>query len=223
MIEIGVSLGGDRGANWGFIGRRSGGKTEIGDNVLTAAAEVEKEIVVLKRCVQHGKIMTYEGLCLNLILRTSYIIQQGLSMPFRSQIKVSASSEIKFHEPRLHLDVWRVGLRLILDESGIVRSEELRKGEGTSLPRGDKNKDFRALEITTKGCCIYYCTPYLLHHRLCSSDRFLALSLMDFTRFFSNEEVVSHVACFIENVPEGDPAQYLIAKLPFQVAKKMAS
>ncbi|KAF6163321.1 hypothetical protein GIB67_025185, partial [Kingdonia uniflora] len=53
------------------------------------------QIVVLKRYVQHGKIMTYEGLCLHLILRTSYIIQQRLSMPFRSQIRVSASSEIK--------------------------------------------------------------------------------------------------------------------------------
>ncbi|KAE8008411.1 hypothetical protein FH972_004927 [Carpinus fangiana] len=39
-------------------------------------------------------------------------------------------------------------------------------------------------------------------------------------RYFSNEEVVAHVTWFMENVPEGDPAQYLIAELLFRAAKK---
>ncbi|KAF6167730.1 hypothetical protein GIB67_017225 [Kingdonia uniflora] len=64
------------------------------------------------------------------------------------------------------------------------------------------------------------CTPHLLHHRLCSSDRFVVLSPDGLYQYFSNEEVVSHVAWFIENVPEGDPAQYQIAELLFQAAKK---
>ncbi|KAF6138786.1 hypothetical protein GIB67_000581, partial [Kingdonia uniflora] len=66
------------------------------------------------------------------------------------------------------------------------------------------------------------CTPHLLHHRLCSSDRFVVLSPDGLYQYFSNEEVVSHVAWFIENVPEGDPAQYQIAELLFQAAKKNA-
>jgi hypothetical protein len=32
--------------------------------------------------------------------------------------------------------------------------------------------------------------------------------------------VVAHVTWFMENVPEGDPAQYLIAELLFRAAKK---
>ncbi|KAF6165100.1 hypothetical protein GIB67_000684 [Kingdonia uniflora] len=188
----------------------------IRDNVLTAAAEVEKEIVVLKRCVQHGKIMTYEGLCLHLILRTSYIIQQRLSMPFRSQIRVSASSEIKelalglelsgqpflwvvclnitnslseaypdgFEENRHSREDSRVGtstkgsgslfyllllkpLRLELNygghESGILRSEEV------------KEKEMFSVDYIGDAAYIS-CNPHLLHHRLCSSDRFLVLS-----------------------------------------------
>ncbi|OVA16591.1 Protein phosphatase 2C (PP2C)-like domain [Macleaya cordata] len=64
------------------------------------------------------------------------------------------------------------------------------------------------------------CIPSVRHHRLCSSDRFLVLSSDGLYQYFSNEEVVSHVAWFIENVPEGDPAQYLIAELLFRAAKK---
>ncbi|URD82356.1 PP2Cc [Musa troglodytarum] len=40
------------------------------------------------------------------------------------------------------------------------------------------------------------------------------------SKYFSNEEVVSHVTCFMENAPEGDPAQYLIAELLIRAAKK---
>ena len=60
----------------------------------------------------------------------------------------------------------------------------------------------------------------ILHHRLSSSDRFLVLSSDGLYQFFSNEEVVAHVTWFMENVPEGDPAQYLIAELLFRAAKK---
>lgn len=64
------------------------------------------------------------------------------------------------------------------------------------------------------------CTPSTLHHRLSSSDRFLVLSSDGLYQYFSNEEVVAHVTWFMENVPEGDPAQYLIAELLFRAAKK---
>lgn len=64
------------------------------------------------------------------------------------------------------------------------------------------------------------CIPSVVHHRLSSSDRFLVLSSDGLYQYFSNEEVVAHVTWFIENVPEGDPAQYLIAELLFRAAKK---
>ncbi|KAG9460017.1 hypothetical protein H6P81_004525 [Aristolochia fimbriata] len=64
------------------------------------------------------------------------------------------------------------------------------------------------------------CIPSVVHQRLCSNDRFLVLSSDGLYQYFSNEEVVAHVAWFIENVPEGDPAQYLIAELLFRAAKK---
>ncbi|KAJ8748512.1 hypothetical protein K2173_003410 [Erythroxylum novogranatense] len=64
------------------------------------------------------------------------------------------------------------------------------------------------------------CIPSILHHRLSSSDRFLVLSSDGLYQYFSNEEVVSHVTWFMEKVPEGDPAQYLIAELLVRAAKK---
>ncbi|OAY48807.1 protein phosphatase 2C 32 isoform X1 [Manihot esculenta] len=64
------------------------------------------------------------------------------------------------------------------------------------------------------------CIPSVVHHRLSSSDRFLVLSSDGLYQYFSNEEVVAHVTWFMENVPEGDPAQYLIAELLFRAAKK---
>ncbi|KAL6008967.1 hypothetical protein ACLOJK_022194 [Asimina triloba] len=64
------------------------------------------------------------------------------------------------------------------------------------------------------------CIPAVRHHRLCSNDRFLVLSSDGLYQYFSNEEVISHVLWFMENVPEGDPAQYLIAELLFRAAKK---
>ncbi|KAG8663657.1 hypothetical protein MANES_01G236400v8 [Manihot esculenta] len=47
------------------------------------------------------------------------------------------------------------------------------------------------------------CIPSVIHHRLCSSDRFLVLSSDGLYQYFSNEDVVAHVAWFMENVPEG--------------------
>ena len=64
------------------------------------------------------------------------------------------------------------------------------------------------------------CIPSVVHHRLSSSDRFLVLSSDGLYQYFSNEEVVAHVSWFMENVPEGDPAQYLVAELLFRAAKK---
>lgn len=64
------------------------------------------------------------------------------------------------------------------------------------------------------------CIPSICHHRLSSSDRFLVLSSDGLYQYFSNEEVIAHVTWFMENVPEGDPAQYLIAELLFRAAKK---
>uniref|UniRef100_A0A1J3DP41 Protein phosphatase 2C 32 n=1 Tax=Noccaea caerulescens TaxID=107243 RepID=A0A1J3DP41_NOCCA len=64
------------------------------------------------------------------------------------------------------------------------------------------------------------CEPCIVHHRLTSSDRFLVLCSDGLYEYFSNEEVVAHVTWFIENVPEGDPAQYLIAELLSRAATK---
>ncbi|XP_078170911.1 protein phosphatase 2C family protein isoform X2 [Carex rostrata] len=64
------------------------------------------------------------------------------------------------------------------------------------------------------------CIPSVLHHRMTSGDRFLVLSSDGLYQYFTNDEVVSHVAWFMENVPEGDPAQYLIAELLGRAAKK---
>ncbi|OQU92535.1 hypothetical protein SORBI_3001G358800 [Sorghum bicolor] len=64
------------------------------------------------------------------------------------------------------------------------------------------------------------CNPAVLHHRLCANDRFLVLSSDGLYQYFSNDEVVSHVLWFMENVPEGDPAQYLVAELLCRAAKK---
>ncbi|KAK3151727.1 hypothetical protein QOZ80_3AG0249720 [Eleusine coracana subsp. coracana] len=64
------------------------------------------------------------------------------------------------------------------------------------------------------------CNPAVLHHHLCANDRFLILSSDGLYQYFSNDEVVSHVSWFMENVPEGDPAQYLVAELLCRAAKK---
>lgn len=64
------------------------------------------------------------------------------------------------------------------------------------------------------------CIPSVLHLQLSSNDRFLVLSSDGLYQYFSNEEVVAHITWFMEKVPEGDPAQYLIAELLFRAAKK---
>ncbi|XP_031124824.1 protein phosphatase 2C 29 [Ipomoea triloba] len=64
------------------------------------------------------------------------------------------------------------------------------------------------------------CMPSLRHHRLCPGDQFLVLSSDGLYQYLSNEEVVSHVANFMEKFPDGDPAQHLIEELLLRAAKK---
>lgn len=64
------------------------------------------------------------------------------------------------------------------------------------------------------------CIPAVHHHSLGPSDRFLVLSSDGLYQYLSNEEVVSQVEWFMENYPDGDPAQYLIEELLFRAAKK---
>lgn len=64
------------------------------------------------------------------------------------------------------------------------------------------------------------CEPAVHHHALGPNDRFLVLSSDGLYQYFSNEEVVAQVEWFIENYPDGDPAQNLIEELLFRAAKK---
>lgn len=64
------------------------------------------------------------------------------------------------------------------------------------------------------------CKPSLCHHRLAAHDLFLVLSSDGLYQYFTNEEVVAHVECFMRRNPDGDPAQHLIEELLFRAAKK---
>ncbi|GMH28813.1 hypothetical protein Nepgr_030656 [Nepenthes gracilis] len=64
------------------------------------------------------------------------------------------------------------------------------------------------------------CTPAVCHYRLGPRDQFLVLSSDGLYQYLSNEEVVSHVANFMEKFPDGDPAQHLIEELLSRAAKK---
>ncbi|CAM6050484.1 unnamed protein product [Sphagnum compactum] len=64
------------------------------------------------------------------------------------------------------------------------------------------------------------CNPFLHHHRLGPQDHFLVLSSDGLYQYLSNEEVVSRVQWFMQNFPDGDPAQHLIEELLFRAAKK---
>ncbi|CAK9220980.1 unnamed protein product [Sphagnum troendelagicum] len=64
------------------------------------------------------------------------------------------------------------------------------------------------------------CIPFLHHHRLSPQDHFLVLSSDGLYQYLSNEEVVCHVEWFMQNFPDGDPAQHLIEELLFRAAKK---
>ncbi|XP_076960815.1 protein phosphatase 2C 29-like [Bidens hawaiensis] len=64
------------------------------------------------------------------------------------------------------------------------------------------------------------CEPSLRHHHLCPRDQFIVLSSDGLYQYFTNQEVVSHVAIFMEKFPEGDPAQHLIEELLLRAAKK---
>ncbi|GMH26750.1 hypothetical protein Nepgr_028593 [Nepenthes gracilis] len=64
------------------------------------------------------------------------------------------------------------------------------------------------------------CTPSVCHYKLCPKDQFLVLSSDGLYQYLSNEEVVSHVADFMDKFPDGDPAQHLIEELLSRAAKK---
>lgn len=64
------------------------------------------------------------------------------------------------------------------------------------------------------------CIPSLCHHKLRTRDQFLVLSSDGLYQYLTNQEVVSHVECFIEKFPDGDPAQHLIEELLLRAAKK---
>ncbi|GAB4834712.1 hypothetical protein Ancab_032975 [Ancistrocladus abbreviatus] len=64
------------------------------------------------------------------------------------------------------------------------------------------------------------CTPSLCHYKLGPRDQFLVLSSDGLYQYLSNQEVVSHVANFLEKFPDGDPAQHLIEELLSRAAKK---
>ncbi|KAF6139841.1 hypothetical protein GIB67_009688 [Kingdonia uniflora] len=255
------------------------------DNVLTAAAEVEKEIVVLKRYVQHGKIMTYEGLCLNFILRTRLKLVRDYQLKKTCELQEHVTSKSPPKSNSLVIACKNIDHTYLIDFVGTQPRDNGELALGLELsgqpflwvvrpnitnslseayPYGFEERvgtrgkivgwapQQKVLAHSSIFCFLSHygwnstmeaticneallemirvdyigdvayisCTPHLLHHRLCSSDRFLVLSSDGLYQYFSNEEVVSHVAWFLENDPEGDPAQYLIAELPFQAAKK---
>ncbi|KAL8150564.1 hypothetical protein V2J09_020372 [Rumex salicifolius] len=64
------------------------------------------------------------------------------------------------------------------------------------------------------------CIPSLCHYKLASRDQFLILSSDGLYQYLSNQEVVAHVASFMENNQDGDPAQHLIEELLSRAAKK---
>ncbi|KAJ8774495.1 hypothetical protein K2173_016941 [Erythroxylum novogranatense] len=64
------------------------------------------------------------------------------------------------------------------------------------------------------------CSPSLCHYRLCPRDQFLVLSSDGLYQYLTNQEVVSHVEKFMEQFPDGDPAQNLIKELLSRAAKK---
>ncbi|GAB2273586.1 hypothetical protein Dimus_008373 [Dionaea muscipula] len=64
------------------------------------------------------------------------------------------------------------------------------------------------------------CTPSLCHHKLGLKDQFLVLSSDGLYQYLTNQEVVSHVANFMEKFPDGDPAQHLIEELLSRAANK---
>ncbi|XP_057778910.1 probable protein phosphatase 2C 4 [Salvia miltiorrhiza] len=64
------------------------------------------------------------------------------------------------------------------------------------------------------------CSPFLCHHRLQHTDKFLILSSDGLYQYFTNEEAVSEVETFMSMFPEGDPAQHLVEEVLVRAAKK---
>ncbi|XP_047960644.1 probable protein phosphatase 2C 4 [Salvia hispanica] len=64
------------------------------------------------------------------------------------------------------------------------------------------------------------CSPFLCHHRLQHTDKFLILSSDGLYQYFTNKEAVSEVETFMSMFPEGDPAQHLVEEVLVRAAKK---
>ncbi|ERN07838.1 probable protein phosphatase 2C 23 [Amborella trichopoda] len=64
------------------------------------------------------------------------------------------------------------------------------------------------------------CEPWLFHHRLGPRDQFMILSSDGLYQYFTNEEAVAEVELFIDNSPDGDPAQHLVEEVLCRAAKK---
>ncbi|KAL1549508.1 [pyruvate dehydrogenase (acetyl-transferring)]-phosphatase [Salvia divinorum] len=64
------------------------------------------------------------------------------------------------------------------------------------------------------------CSPFLCHHRLQRTDKFLILSSDGLYQYFTNKEAVSEVETFMSMFPEGDPAQHLVEEVLVRAAKK---
>ncbi|XP_047978051.1 probable protein phosphatase 2C 4 [Salvia hispanica] len=64
------------------------------------------------------------------------------------------------------------------------------------------------------------CSPFLCHHRLQKTDKFLILSSDGLYQYFTNKEAVSEVETFMSMYPEGDPAQHLVEEVLIRAAKK---
>ncbi|XP_047331734.1 probable protein phosphatase 2C 23 [Impatiens glandulifera] len=64
------------------------------------------------------------------------------------------------------------------------------------------------------------CMPNLIHHKLCSRDKFLILSSDGLYQYFTNEDAVNEVGKFLSSFPDGDPARHLVQQVLQRAATK---
>lgn len=62
--------------------------------------------------------------------------------------------------------------------------------------------------------------PHVMAHRLSPLDHFVVIGSDGLFDFFSNEEVVQHVAQFLAVSPHGDPAKYMLEQLLLRAADR---
>ncbi|XP_010247633.1 PREDICTED: protein phosphatase 2C 32 [Nelumbo nucifera] len=144
------------------------------------------------------------------------------------RLKMRAVQLSTDHSTSIEEEVLRVKAEHVDDSQAILNDRvkgqlKVTRAFGAGFLKKPKCNDplLKMFRIDYVGTSPYIsCIPSVVHHRLSSSDRFLVLSSDGLYQYFSNEEVVAHVAWFMEHVPEGDPAQYLIAELLFRAAKK---